>query len=807
MPNRRVAHCRPRSGKPVGREEEERERATRRCAELRQDILRHDHRYYVLDAPLIPDAQYDRLLRELARLEEQYGLAVPDSPTQRVAGRPRGDFRALRHLSPMLSLSNAFDREELCAFDERMRRLLDAKEVEYVAEPKLDGLALNLLYEHGRLLQAATRGDGRVGEEVTANARTVGMILPRLLGSSFPARMEVRGEIYMTRQGFAELNRRQRESGAKAFVNPRNAAAGSLRQLNPEVTRRRPLRFQAHGVGECSGLRPRRHSELLRQLAAWGLPVSSRFETVRGSRGCLSYYRRLLAGRDRLDCEIDGAVFKVELLADQARLGAVARAPRWAIAFKFPSREENTRILDIETQVGRTGALTPVARLAPVFVGGVTVTNATLHNWQEIQGRDIRIGDTVAVRRAGDVIPEVVGVRRELRPASAAVCRLPANCPACGSGVRAEGALLYCRNRDRCPAQRKTRLLHFVSRKALDIEGFGVALIEQLLEQGLAQSPADLYSLRREDLLRLERVADRSADNLLASLQASRQTTLGRFLYALGISGVGEQVAYGLAAFFSRLDELLRAGVEVLCFVPDIGAKRAQEIHDFLQAPENREQISRLRASGVSWKESMPAPESRPRPLLDFFERFQHLRTAFGSGCKPVRVPTPRGFQERPPLAGIGKGRAQQCAAWLGARFSSLRGFLAQGRDGMAAALEEEGGPDSDTAAALLALLTDPYYRRIVDRLHDLGLCWQRAAAAPGRESPIFVLTGTLPSLSRMQAKSLIEASGGRVGSSVSSRTGYLVVGRSPGEKLRQARALRIPELDEEGLRRLLDAD
>lgn len=665
----------------------------KRVRALREQLDRHNYRYYVLDDPEVSDAEYDRLMRELQALEAQHPrLVTPDSPTQRVGASPVGELAEVVHATPMLSLDNAFDEEDVLNFDRRVReRLDDIASVEYAAEPKLDGLAISFRYEAGRLVQAATRGDGTRGEDVTHNVRTVKAVPVQLRGS-FPELLEVRGEIFMTLAGFKVMNERALAAGEKVFVNPRNAAAGSLRQLDPRLTATRPLDVFFYGVGATHGWKlPDRHSETLLQLREWGLKISPLLQVVRGAEGCLAYYREIGARRASLKYEIDGVVYKVNRFAQQRDLGFVARAPRWAIAHKFPAHEENTVVRDVEFQVGRTGALTPVARLEPVFVGGVTVSNATLHNMDEVRRKDVRIGDTVVVRRAGDVIPEIVKVIADRRPESAREVELPARCPVCGSEVeRVEGeAVARCTGGLFCGAQRKESLRHFASRRALDIEGLGSKLIDQLVDSDQVRSPADLYRLTLAQLANLERMAEKSATNLMQALERSKRTTLARFLYGLGIRDVGEATAAALAAHFGELDPLLAASEESIQEVPDVGPVVAAHVYHFFQQPQNRQVIDELRGQGVSWP-------------------------------------------------------AQQ----------------------------------------------------------------RRAVSASGAlEGKTFVLTGTLSSMGRDEAKDRITALGGKVSGSVSKKTDYVVAGAEAGSKLKKAEELGVQVLDEEQLLRLLAAD
>ncbi|MCL6556837.1 MAG: NAD-dependent DNA ligase LigA [Burkholderiales bacterium] len=661
-----------------------------RVRKLRQEIAHHDYLYYVLNAPEIPDAEYDRLFRELQALEARYPeLVTPDSPTQRVGGAPAAEFREIRHRVPMLSLNNAFTEEDVANFDRRVREGLGLERVEYNCEPKFDGLAISLVYENGVLASGATRGDGTTGEDVTANVRTIAAIPLRLYATHPPRLLEVRGEVLMLRRDFEQLNREQREKGEKEFANPRNAAAGSLRQLDPKITASRRLTFFAYALGAVEGVRlPRTQSEVLDWLSSLHFPVTKDRRVVRGLDGLLAYYREMGSRRPTLPFDIDGVVYKVNELAAQEELGFVARAPRWAIAHKFPPEEEITQILDIDVQVGRTGALTPVARLKPVQVGGVTVTNATLHNEDEIRRKDIHIGDYVIVRRAGDVIPEVVSVVKERRPKDARPFRMPTHCPVCGSRVvRLEGeAVARCSGGLYCPAQRKQALLHFASRRAMDIEGLGEKLVDQLVDRGLVKTPADLYRLDLDTLAGLERMGVKSAQNLLKAIDRSRHTTLDRFIYALGIRNVGEATAKDLARHFGALEPLMQASQEDLMQVPEVGPVVAESIVQFFAEPHNRQVINELRRLGVSWEE------------------------------------------------GRAKGKK----------------------------------------------------------------------SVPGVAGKTFVLTGTLPHWTREEAREKIEAAGGKVTNSVSSRTDYVVVGADPGSKLAKATELGIPLLDEDGLKRLL---
>jgi DNA ligase (NAD+) len=597
------------------------------AGQLRAEIERHNYSYYVLDNPTVPDAEYDRLFRELQALEAEFpDLATPDSPTRRVGGRPLAGFAPVRHRVPMLSIRTETDTSEAgaLAFDARVRKELGLAEtdppVEYAAELKYDGLAMSLRYEHGILVQAATRGDGETGEDVTQNVRTVHAIPLRLRVERPPEVLEVRGEVYMRRADFERYNARQRALGRPTLVNPRNGAAGSIRQLDPAVAAQRPLSFYCYGIGETVGWDlPASHGEVLDALARLGLPVSGERVVGPGSATLLRFHQDIAARRDSLPFDIDGVVYKVNSLELQGRLGFVAREPRWAVAHKYPAQEELTTVEAIEVQVGRTGAITPVARLRPVFVGGVTVTNATLHNQSEIDNKDIRVGDTVIVRRAGDVIPEVVSVVLERRPMRDLVTpvhapfRLPDACPVCGAPVlRLEGeAVARCTNGLACPAQRRQAILHFAGRRAMDIEGLGDKLVEQLVDRGLVRTPADLYGLRQEPLAGLERMAEKSAANLVAAIDASRGRDLNRFIFALGIRNVGEQTAKDLARHFGTLAALMAADQAALMQVPDVGPVVAESILAFFAEPHNQAVIAELGRS-AAWKDGEARPLAGP---------------------------------------------------------------------------------------------------------------------------------------------------------------------------------------------------
>ena len=579
-----------------------------RAQQLRKEINRHNQRYYQLDAPQISDFDYDMLMRELQDIEAACPeLITVDSPTQRVGSEPLSTFQQVKHRVPMLSLDNAFGLEEFRSFDSRVRKnLQDDSDVEYIIEPKLDGLAISLLYKKGRLVQAATRGDGKTGEDVTENVKTIGAIPLLLSGNDYPPELEVRGEVFMPLSGFELLNKQATKNGTKLFANPRNAAAGSLRQLDSKITSQRPLAFYVYGVGYCDGMTiPDTLAALFLLLETWGLPICDQITKAIGVDQCDEAYNTLLNIRPRLPYEIDGVVHKVNAFSLQDKLGFVSRAPRWAIARKFPAQEKMTTVLDIDVQVGRTGALTPVARLAPVFVGGVTVTNVTLHNEEEVHRKDVRVGDTVVVRRAGDVIPEIVSVVLDKRPNNTVQFVLPMVCPVCQSDLdRVEGeTIVRCSGGLFCRAQSKEAIKHFASRKAMDIDGLGDKIVEQLVEQSMISTPADLYALTLEQLAGLERMAEKSANNLLASLEKSLLTTLPRFLYALGIREVGEVTAISLAEYFYTLENLMNASEEDLLTVDDVGPVVAKPISVFFRQQNNLDVIQTLLDRGVQWPE------------------------------------------------------------------------------------------------------------------------------------------------------------------------------------------------------------
>ena len=590
-------------------------------AHLRQALNEHNHRYYVLDAPLISDQAYDQLFRRLQQLEQENPeLASADSPTQRVGSEPASHFESVTHEVAMLSLDNAFDDEEMLAFDRKLRdRLEQETELAFCAEPKLDGLAVSLLYEAGELVRAATRGDGRRGEDITANVRTIKSVPLSLIGDSWSGRLEVRGEVYMELAGFEALNRGQREAGSKVFANPRNAAAGSLRLLDSRITASRPLKFCSYGIGLSEGVElPSSQYRQMLYLRDIGIPISRQIERLDSVNDCLDYRGRILAAREQLAFDIDGVVFKLDDIASQREAGFVSRAPRWAIAYKFPAQEVMTRLLEVDFQVGRTGALTPVARLEPVAVGGVMVSNATLHNMDEIERKDIRIGDIVIVRRAGDVIPEVVAPVVQQRVGRLARPKMPASCPVCGSEVMQQsGQTAYrCVGGLFCAAQRKEAIKHYASRKAMDIEGLGDKLVEQLVEKEFIDSIADLYDLSLEQVSGLDRMAEKSARNLLDALEKTRSTTLARFIYALGIREVGEATADALAGYFGGIEALMDADVETLQQVEDVGPVVAENLRHFFDQQENRVIVEKLVERGVNWPQGDAAQKQQTQTLI-----------------------------------------------------------------------------------------------------------------------------------------------------------------------------------------------
>ena len=620
--------------------------AEQEVAELSQQLNEHNHKYYVLDNPSIPDAEYDRLLRRLQQLETEHPeLQRPDSPSQRVGAAPLSAFSQIQHSIPMLSLDNAFDDEEFSAFDQRLKdRLKIEDEIEFACEPKLDGIALSLRYESGLLTQAATRGDGQTGEDITQNVKTIGSVPLKLDGKNIPPVLEVRGEVYMPKAGFEALNKAALEAEEKVFVNPRNAAAGSLRQLDSRITATRPLEFCAYSVGEVTeDYLPTKHGEILQTLSGLGFRLNPELKVVTGVAACLEYYQDLGQRRESLPFEIDGIVFKVNNLAQQQALGFVSRAPRWAIAYKFPAQEEMTLLKEVEFQVGRTGAITPVARLEPVYVGGVTVSNATLHNADEVARLGVMVGDTVIIRRAGDVIPQIVSVVLEKRDENAADLQeiaFPDRCPVCDSETeRAEGeAVVRCSGGLVCAAQRKEGIKHFASRKALDVDGLGDKLVEMLVDKELVQSLPDLFHLNVDEVAALERMGPKSAQNLVDALEISKQTTLPRFIYSLGIREVGEVTASQLAKYFLTLDKVLKASEDDLLEVPDVGPIVAHHIVTFFRQSHNRETLDALLAENIQWPEIEAAPAKESLPMADKILVLTGTLTAMGRSDAKARL-------------------------------------------------------------------------------------------------------------------------------------------------------------------------
>ncbi|RPE81498.1 NAD-dependent DNA ligase LigA [Vulcaniibacterium tengchongense] len=762
-----------------------------RIADLRRQLDEANYRYYVLDDPTIPDAEYDRLLRELEALEAAHPeLASPDSPTQRVGNAPSGAFAEVRHAVPMLSLANAFTDEEVADFVRRIDERLGRDQLAFSVEPKLDGLAISLRYEDGRFVRGATRGDGATGEDVTANLRTIKAVPLRLRGRDWPRTLEVRGEVYMPVAAFRAYNERALAEGRKPLANPRNGAAGSLRQLDPRVTAQRPLAFYAYGVGAFEGGElPPTHSRTLAKLREWGFPVSAENRVVDGLDGLLGYYREIGAKRERLPFEIDGVVYKLDDYAGQREMGFVSRAPRWAIAHKFPAQEQATVVESIEVNVGRTGAVTPWALMQPVQVGGVTVTRATLHNADQVARLDVRNGDTVIVRRAGDVIPEVVRVVPERRPPGTTPWRMPTHCPVCGSElVREEDAAVWrCSGELVCPAQRKEAIIHFASRRAMDIDGLGERYIEDLSDLGYVASVADLYKLTLDDLLEMKRRADERdgtvpetvkagkvatkwAENLIGAIDRSRRTTLERFLNALGIQHVGESTAKALAAWYGDIEVIRRLPWPLFKRVPDVGGEVARAIGHFFGQAGNQEVIDRLLERGVVITDVHP-PQPKLREGLDFATLLVDLEIP-----KITRV------------------RAEQLAA----AFPDGTGLVEAEEHRFVAA-----GLPADTAQALAAWLREPAHAQLLrqglDALARLDAVTPALEAAPSGplDGRTAVLTGTLASMGRDEAKARLEALGAKVAGSVSKKTSFVVAGEAAGSKLDKAQELGVEIWDE----------
>lgn len=769
--------------------------AAQRISELRNELDAHNYRYYVLDEPSVPDAEYDRLFRELQALEAEHPeLVTPDSPTQRVGGEALSAFGEVRHEVPMLSLGNAFEEDDLLAFDRSVQNGLGLSggdlfgggaEVEYSCEPKLDGLAVSLRYENGQLVRGATRGDGSTGEDITSNVRTIRNVPLKLQGEGWPQVLEVRGEVFMPKSGFEELNARQAESGGKTFANPRNAAAGSLRQLDPRITASRPLEFCCYGVGQVSGELPATQVGMLQQLKAWGVPISRELKLAKGVEACLEYYRDIGARRMSLAYDIDGVVFKVNNIEDQQQLGFRARTPHWAIAHKFPAQEELTELLDVEFQVGRTGAVTPVARLNPVKVAGVMVANATLHNMDEVARLGLMIGDTVIIRRAGDVIPQVMAVVPERRPENARPVHIPEQCPVCGSAVErtqlikrskgkesvSDGSVYRCVGRLSCQAQLKQAIIHFVSRRAMDIEGLGDKTIEQLVDEKLIGSPADLYKLQYEQIIGLEGFAEVSSNKLLKAIEDSKRPTLARFIYALGIPDVGEETAKVLARSLAALARVRTALPEVLTYLPDIGLEVAHEIHSFFEDDHNEQVIDALLGEcGLQLQEE------------------GELSAEF------TAIATLGGMLDKLNIPSVGPGAAQKLAD----RFGSLEAVLGGDWLDMRQTLPEKQAKavreffDSAENAQRA--------RAIEQQLREFGMHWEsekKIAEGLPLAGQTWVLTGTLEVMSRDVAKGKLESLGAKVAGSVSAKTHCVVAGPGAGSKLAKASELGVRVLDE----------
>ena len=768
--------------------------AAQRIEQLRAELDGHNYRYYVLDEPSVPDAEYDRLFRELQALEAEHPqLVTPESPTQRVGGEALAAFGEVRHEVPMLSLGNAFEEEDLLAFDRSVQSGLGlagdlfggGADVEYSCEPKLDGLAVSLRYENGQLVRGATRGDGSTGEDISSNVRTIRNVPLKLQGEGWPQVLEVRGEVFMPKSGFEELNARQAESGGKTFANPRNAAAGSLRQLDPKITASRPLEFCCYGVGQVSGELPATQVGMLEQLKAWGIPISRELKLAKGVQACLDYYRDIGERRMGLPYDIDGVVFKVNTIEDQQQLGFRARTPHWAIAHKFPAQEELTELLDVEFQVGRTGAVTPVARLKLVKVAGVMVANATLHNMDEVARLGVMIGDTVIIRRAGDVIPQVMAVVPERRPADARYVQIPENCPVCGSHVErtqlvkrskgketfSEGSVYRCVGRLACAAQLKQAIIHFVSRRAMDIEGLGDKTIEQLVDEQLIASPADLYKLKYDQIINLEGFAEVSSNKLLQAIEDSKRPTLARFIYALGIPDVGEETAKVLARALASLERVQQALPEVLTYLPDIGLEVAHEIHSFFADEHNQQVISALLGEcGLELQEQ------------------GELSAEFSASA------TLAGMLDKLNIPSVGPGGAQKLAD----RFVTLDAVLAADWLDMRQTLAEK---QANAVREFFAVTANAERARAIEaQLRDFGMHWhceKKVIEGLPLAGQTWVLTGTLEVMSRDVAKEKLESLGAKVAGSVSAKTSCVVAGPGAGSKLAKATELGVRVIDE----------
>ncbi|MEN4748296.1 NAD-dependent DNA ligase LigA [Pseudomonas sp. Ps21-P2] len=765
--------------------------AETRILELRAELDQHNYRYHVLDEPSIPDVEYDRLFHELKALEaENPHLVTPDSPTQRVGSAALSAFTQVRHEIPMLSLGNAFEETDMLEFDRRVNEGLDlpaaSKKVEYSCEPKLDGLAVSLLYQNGALVRGATRGDGTTGEDISVNVRTVRNIPLKLHGKGWPDTLEVRGEVFMSKAGFERLNASQLEVGGKTFANPRNAAAGSLRQLDSKITANRPLEFCCYGIGQVSHDIADTHTGNLQQLKEWGMPISREMKIAHGIEDCLKYYHDIGEKRLSLPYEIDGVVFKVNSIAAQRELGFRAREPRWAIAHKFPAMEELTELLDVEFQVGRTGAVTPVARLKPVKVAGVTVANATLHNMDEVARLGLMIGDTVIIRRAGDVIPQVVQVVQERRPKDARTVEIPQTCPVCGSQVErtqlikrskgketiSEGAVYRCVGRLACGAQLKQAIIHYVSRRAMDIEGLGDKTIEQLVDEKLIGSPADLYKLTYEQIIDLEGFAEISSKKLLKAIDDSKKPTLARFIYALGIPDVGEETAKVLARSLGSLDRVVVALPEVLTYLPDVGLEVAHEIHSFFEDEHNQNVIGALLG-----------------------ECQMELQDTGDLGAEFAASATLGGMLDKLNIPSVGPGAAQKLAD----KFGTLEAVVKADWLDMRQTLPEK------QAQAVRAFFDVPEHAQralaIEQQLKDFGMHWQsekKVVEGLPLAGQTWVLTGSLELMSRDVAKEKLEGLGAKVSGSVSAKTHTVVAGPGAGSKLTKANELGLKVLDEE---------